>query len=109
MVDYLNLDNPYATNFWNRDSLARHRVVFNTVWELPFGRGRRYLNNAPRSMDEILGGWKMIWVAYMQTGQYLSSSFLDIDPSNTNSFGGLPDRVCNGNFFSGQRTVEPEF
>jgi hypothetical protein len=109
MADYLNLDNPNATNFWNRDFLARHRVVFNTVWELPFGRGRRYMNNAPKSVDEVLGGWRLIWVAYMQTGQFFSPTFSDTDPSNTNTFGGLPDRVCNGNLPSGQRTVEHWF
>jgi len=109
MNDYLNLENPYDTRLWNRDLLARHRIVFNTVWELPFGRGRRYMNNAPKSVDEILGGWKLIWVSYLQTGQFFSPSFSDTDPSNTNSFGGLPDRICNGNLPAGQRTVEHWF
>ena len=109
MLDYLNLDNPFQTRFWNRDVLARHRVVFNTVWELPFGKGKRFMNNAPRVVDEILGGWRLVWVTYLQTGQYFSPYFDDADPSNTNTFGGLPDRVCNGNLPSGQRTVQRWF
>jgi hypothetical protein len=109
MSDYLNLDNPYNTKLWNRDLLARHRVVFNTVWDLPFGRGKRYMNNAPGAVDQILGGWRVVWVAYMQTGQFFSPSFSDADPSNTNTFGGFPDRICNGNLPPDQRTVERWF
>jgi len=109
MSDFLNLDNPYATRFWNRDFLAKHRVVLNTVLELPFGRGRRFMTNAPGAIDHILGGWRVIWVAYMQTGQFFSPTFSDADPSNTNTFGGFPDRICNGNLPSDQRTVERWF
>jgi hypothetical protein len=109
MNDYLNLDNPYSTNHWNRDVIARHRVVFNTIWELPFGKGRRYMSHAPRAMDEVLGGWRLIWVTYLQTGHYFTPSFDNADPSNTNTFGGLPDRICNGNLPSGQRTVSHWF
>jgi hypothetical protein len=109
MSDFLNLDDPYNTKLWNRDFLARHRVVFNTVWELPFGRGRRFMNDAPGAVDQILGGWRVIWVAYMQTGQFFSPTFSDADPSNTNTFGGFPDRICNGNLSSDQRTVEHWF
>ncbi len=109
MLDYLNVQNPYQTNFWNRDVLARHRVVFNTIWELPFGKGRRYMNHAPRAMEEVLGGWRLIWVTYLQSGQFFTPSFDNADPSNTNTFGGLPDRICNGNLPSGQRTVNHWF
>jgi len=75
MLDYLNLDNPYQTSFWNRDVLARHRVVFNTIWELPFGKGRRFMQNAPRAVEEILGGWRVIWATYLQSGQFFSPTF----------------------------------
>jgi hypothetical protein len=42
-------------------------------------------------------------VAYFQTGQYFSPSFSGSDPSNTNTSGGLPDRICDGNLPAGQR------
>ena len=37
-----------------------HRITLNGVWELPFGRGRAFLNNGG-FWSKILGGW--------QTGQ----------------------------------------
>jgi carboxypeptidase family protein/TonB-dependent receptor-like protein len=100
----LNLENPYAPLFWNRDAAtSRHRVVFHSVWDLPVGRNRRYLSQAPRAVDFVLGGWQLYWIAYMETGQYFSPSFSGADPSNTNTSGGLPDRIANGNFSASDR------
>ena len=109
MADYLNLENPYDHKFWNRDFLAKHRVVFNVSWDLPIGRGRRFLPDAPGVVDAFLGGWRLVWVSYLQSGQYFSPQFSDEDPSNTNTYGGLPDRTCNGNLPTGQRNIEHWF
>jgi hypothetical protein len=109
MSNFLNLENPYNSIVWNRDFFAKHRVVFNTVWELPFGRGRKFLNQLPGPAEQILGGWRFVWLAYFQTGQYFSPSFSGSDPSNTNTSGGLPDRICNGNLPPDQRKVNRWF
>lgn len=34
-----------------------HRFVFNSIYDLPFGRGRRYLSGANGFVDRVLGGW----------------------------------------------------
>ena len=109
MSNMMNLENPYAPLSWNRDFFAKHRVVFNTVWELPFGRGRRFLNTVPGAANQVIGGWKLVWVSYLQNGQYFSPSFSGNDPSNTSTFGGMPDRICNGNLPPGQRSVNGWF
>lgn len=109
MTNYGNLENPYSHNFWNRDFIAHHRVVFNTLWELPFGKGRRYMRTAPGVVNHVLGGWTVAWVAFFQTGQYFTPSFSGSDPSNTNSFGGRPDRIANGNLPTGQRNIDAWF
>ncbi len=109
MSNFLNLENPYHPNFWNRDFTARHRVVINTLFDLPFGRGRRYLNSLPGAANHILGGWKLAWLGYLQTGQYFSPSFSGADPSNTNTSGGLPDRIADGNLATSARSLERWF
>jgi len=109
MQDYLNLENPYSPRTWDRDFFAKHRVVFNTVWELPFGAGRKFLSNLPRAADQILGGWRAVWVTYLQSGQYFSPTFSGYDPSNTNTFKGVPDRKCDGNLPPGERKVDRWF
>jgi hypothetical protein len=109
MSDMLNLENPYGPKLWGRDFFAKHRVVLNSVWELPWGKGRRFLNDLPGAADHILGGWRMVWVTFLQSGQYFTPSFSGADPSNTNTFGGLPDRICDGNLPAGQRTLHRWF
>jgi hypothetical protein len=107
MSNNLNLENPYNHHFWNRDdSTPRHRVVMNSLFELPVGRGRRFLPNAPAALNHAVGGWKVAWIAMMQTGQFFSPSYAGRDASNTNTSGGLPDRLCNGNFPADQRSVD---
>ncbi|HUS07476.1 MAG TPA: carboxypeptidase regulatory-like domain-containing protein [Bryobacteraceae bacterium] len=111
VANMLNLENPYnVTSQWARDSLhQRHRAVITSAIELPWGHGRRYLANAPAPVEQIVGGWSLYTVSYFATGGYFSPAFSGSDPSRTNTFGGLPDRVANGNFPRGERTVERWF
>lgn len=102
----LNLENPYAPLFWSRDPYTtRHRVVLNAVWSLPFGRGKHFLASAPGIVNQVLGGWQLYWIMYLETGQFFSPSYSGADTSNTNTSGGLPDRIANGNLPSSQRSI----
>jgi hypothetical protein len=104
MVDYLNLENPYDYKFWNRDQYtSRNRAVINVIYTVPIGRGRQYLGTMPGALDHVLGGWQLSWVSYFQSGQYFTPSFSGADPSNTNTSGGRPDRIADGNFPPDQR------
>jgi hypothetical protein len=106
MADYLDLENPYSHQFWNRDQYtARNRGVINAVLEMPFGRGRRFGTQAPRLVNAVLGDWRLMWISVFQSGTYFTPSFSGSDPSNTNTSGGMPDRIANGNLPPDQRTV----
>jgi hypothetical protein len=105
MSNFTNLENPYDPNHWNRDFYPKHRVVLNSLWQLPFGKGSRFLSHAPRAVDGVIGGWKLAWVGIVQTGQYFTPSFSGADPSGTNTSGGLPDRIANGNLPTEQRSL----
>lgn len=106
MSNFLNLENPYEPNFWNREATTpRHRVVVNALWEVPMGRGKRFLTSTPVVLNHVIGGWTMGWLGVMQTGQFFSPSFSGSDPSNTNTSGGRPDRLCNGNLPADQRAL----
>lgn len=102
----LNLENPYSPLLWNRDPYtSRHRVVLNTIWTLPFGSGKPLLSQVPGFVNQVVGGWQLYWIAYFETGQFFSPSFSGSDPTNTNTTGGLPDRICNGNLPPGDRKI----
>ncbi len=110
MSDYLNLENPYQHNFWNRDAgTPRHHVVINSLLDLPVGRGKAVLPNTPAAFNHVIGGWRLAWIAIFQNGPFFSPGFSGRDPSNTNTSGGLPDRICNGNFAPGERRLNRWF
>lgn len=44
------------------------RVVVSGIYELPAGKGRRFLSSSPRWLDEIVGGWSAQAIYQAQTG-----------------------------------------
>jgi hypothetical protein len=105
-----NLENPYSPRFWERDPYTpRHRVVMNAVWQIPVGKGQQFMTSAPAVVNAVLGGWQLYWIGYLETGHYFSPTFSGSDPSNTNTSGGRPDRICNGNLPSAERDVNRWF
>ncbi len=109
-LNYQDIEDPFSPLQWSRYPFTtRHRVVFNMVWELPVGRGRRFLPTLPSAVDHVFGGWSLYWLGYLETGYFFSPSYSGSDPSNTNTFGGRPDRIANGSLASGQRVLEHWF
>jgi len=56
-------DNYYAishSNSWGPVDFARNHVfVVNTVYELPFGKGKKYMGDSSRALDYVIGGWQL--------------------------------------------------
>ena len=63
---------------------VRHRFVTVLSYDLPFGKGRRFLSGGGVS-NAALGGWQLTWTQTMQSGP----------PFNV-SFGGSPSRYLPG-------------
>ncbi|MGD0904684.1 MAG: carboxypeptidase-like regulatory domain-containing protein [Terracidiphilus sp.] len=63
----------------------RFHYVLTPVYDLPFGRGKRFLNHSNRLMDEFIGGWSFNGIYQFQSGMPLSL------PTNSAFFqGGSP-------------------
>lgn len=92
----------------NAQFSPRHRFVSNMIWQLPFGRGRAFLNNNGLS-NWILGGWQLTATYNAQSGEFFTPTFSGTDPSNTQTIGGIPDRIGDGNLPSSQRTLDRWF
>jgi hypothetical protein len=61
-----------------------HRLVANYEYELPFGKGRRFLNRGV--MSYLVGGWSLNGITTLQSGLPLS---ITSAANTTNSLGGL--------------------
>jgi hypothetical protein len=46
-----------------------HRVTISGIWELPFGRGRRWAPDTNGFTDALVGGWSVQAIGTMQSGQ----------------------------------------
>lgn len=80
------------------------RLVTSGIFEVPFGRGRKFASNIPKAADAILGGWQFNTIATMQTG-------LPLIVRGSNNFTGInyPDLIANPTLPSGQRTANKWF
>jgi len=47
----------------------RHVFHFSGAYELPFGKGKRFLGDASGFKDKAIGGWSVIWSSTLQGGQ----------------------------------------
>jgi hypothetical protein len=46
----------------------RHVAIASWTYELPFGKGKRFLSSASRAMDLLLGGWHLNGIHNFRTG-----------------------------------------
>lgn len=64
-------------NYGNSDFDIRHLINVSAVWEMPFGRGRRFMNGANGFAQAVLGGWQMSTIYRWNTGLPTTSPFDD--------------------------------
>ena len=87
---------------WAPDGSTPYDVLLiNYNYELPFGNGKRYMNTKG-VLDAVLGGWQV-------SGVYTARSGNQFGVSSSSAEQRYPDRICDGNLPSGERTLERWF
>ena len=84
----------------NVGPVRQHRFLSSVVYELPFGKSRRFGSHWSPVVDAIGGGWHMSSILLLQTGPYLTAIMSGGDPSGTNAPSRgtqRPDAVGDGN------------
>jgi hypothetical protein len=89
LQDQYNLRGERSRSFQD----VRHRLVFSYIYELPFGRGRTFLNGASSNVNRLVGGWQINGITFYQSGRAftIASAF---DHSNTGSSNIRPDATA---------------
>ena len=109
--DYFNI----AQDTGNADFTRRHRFIGNFVYDLPFGRGKKYASSISRAANLAVGGWRVTGVLLLQTGPWLTpyypSSLVDssgTNPSQRSVAQQRPDCVSgqNGGYLSNPTTSD---
>ena len=85
LLERVSFLNPTDTEYEKRISIndAPHRLVVSGIWELPFGRQRRWGNSWNGLTDAIFGGWQVqgIWQAQSGRPLELGNLYFNGDPS----------------------------
>lgn len=69
-----NWHNP-SLDYGNTSYVRRHQLVANFVYELPFGRGKRWLTGARGVTGGVLGGWQVSGITTFATSVPFSVVF----------------------------------
>ena len=89
---------------------VRHRFVASYIWELPFGRGRRFGSEWNGPLNFALGGWQLTGIHVLQSGLALTAT---LGGSTVLNLGGerraRPNLVGNPVLPSSERTINRWF
>jgi hypothetical protein len=75
------------------------QFVASYMYELPVGRGRRFLGHVNGVGDAVLGGWQLSGITSAHSGEAFTP-ILSFDPTNTGSMSPRPDVVADPTNFS---------
>jgi outer membrane receptor protein involved in Fe transport len=72
--------------YGNSDFDVRNRLVINSIYELPFGRGKHFLGNANGFVNQVIGGWQVANIISISSGNWYT--VLDSNGNFANADGG---------------------
>jgi hypothetical protein len=72
--------------YGNADFDVRHRFVFSSEYELPFGKDKLIGGNASGALNQIIGNWQVAGIMTASTGNWFTPT--DIVTNLSNSDGG---------------------
>jgi hypothetical protein len=95
------IQNPYnlQEDRGNVDPDFRQVFVASYLYQLPFGRNRKFGADMGRAANMIAGGWDLSGITTVRTGEHFTPC-LSTDPTNTGTYCAWPDKIANPRDFS---------
>jgi hypothetical protein len=88
------------------------RLVLSGVFEMPFGRGKRF-SSSSRALNKVIGGWQLNLISTVQTGIPVqirgASNFLADRPNSTGTSARLDNRSAERWFDTTQFVNPPNY
>lgn len=85
----------------------RHRFLTTWLWDLPFGKGQKWLSGG--ALNGFVGNWELAGVTVLQSGPFLTPYQQSVDPANTNILTTVgearPDQLSGVSLYAPQRTT----
>src|SRR5262249_25950028 len=103
VAGYQNINNRRAARGPSTFDVTQ-RFVLSGTYELPFGTGRKFASGAGPALNRVVGGWQFNTISTFQSGLRFTPTMAASNLNNAGAYQ-LPNRVCNGELPSDQRTV----
>ena len=92
----------------------RQRFVLSYLYQLPFGKGQRFLGSAEGLLNVLVSGWQINGITTFSSGNPFTVQVAGVDRSGTGAFGGGTQYANvvagqKGNLPSSQRSVQEWF
>ncbi|HYR42091.1 MAG TPA: TonB-dependent receptor, partial [Terriglobia bacterium] len=88
---------------------VRHTMITNSVYQLPFGNGKRHLNNRGLA-SQVFGGWELSGVMTIRTGLPVNITMKpNKTPLDGNTSGQRPDLVPGQSIYAAHQTIDNWF
>ena len=71
---------------------VHHRWVSSFTYELPFGKGRKYMNSGGLK-NTLLGGWELVWTQTFQSGTPFTVTFAGSTSNYLPGVGNRPNQI----------------
>jgi hypothetical protein len=89
--------------YGNADFDVRHRFVFSSIYELPFGKGKWLGSDASGWVNQVIGGWQVAGIITASTGNWYTPTDISANVSTSDCGGTVaiscirPDLIGNPN------------
>ena len=70
----LSFDKRIRLSYTNSSNIPAHRMRWNGVYDLPFGRGKSFGKSSSGLVNAIIGGWQIATIGDWRSGNWLSIS-----------------------------------
>jgi hypothetical protein len=98
--NFYDLEDSYGISFYDQP----YNSTTSFVWELPFGRGKKWLSDSNAVVDSILGGWTVSGINTMTSGEATSLTYT---PSAAFQVSGITQDFRGANFYRANVSGDP--
>lgn len=98
--NFYDLEDNYGTSYYDQP----YNSTTSFVWELPFGRGKKWLSDTNVFVDAFLGGWTLSGINTMTSGEPTSLTYT---PSTAFIVSGITQDFRGSNFYRANVSGDP--
>ena len=60
--------------YFNNTTIPPHRFTFDGIYDLPFGKGKHFGGQVPKSLNYLIGGWQLATIGTWNSGPWMGVS-----------------------------------